>query len=196
MAGVGSSEEGRIFFGRTLARCQALQLLFQAEACGRTVEDVLAGDYAVSQGPLDEYGRDLALGTFSCIPELDHVVANASERWEVSRMPAVDRNLMRVAVYEILHVDEVPVAVTIDESVELAKAFGTDDSAKFINGVLGRVVRDNVDPALIAAEQERAAQAAAEAAEARQAAAVPADTADAARASSLADLAALDGEAE
>ena len=190
MAGVGSSEEGRIFFGRTLARCQALQLLFQAEACGRTVEDVLAGDYAVSQGPLDDYARELALGTSSCIPELDQLVANASERWEVSRMPAVDRNLMRVAVYEILHVDTVPVAVTIDESVELAKAFGTDDSAKFINGVLGRVVRDNVDPALIAAEQERAQQAAAEA---KQASSAPAEPA---RATSLADLAALDGVAQ
>jgi N utilization substance protein B len=163
VAGVGSSEEGRIFFGRTLARCQALQLLFQAEACGRTVEDVLAGDYAVSQGPLDEYGRDLALGTFSCIPELDHVVANASERWEVSRMPAVDRNLMRVAVYEILHVDEVPVAVTIDESVELAKAYGSDESYRFINGLLGRVARrmdEGVDVIAAAHEEMDARKAA------------------------------------
>lgn len=130
------------FHGRTLARSQALQLLFQAEATGRSVEDVLAGDYALSQGPLDEYGRELALGADSMRPVLDAIISASSHNWALGRMPAVDRNLLRIALYEMLYEDEVAVAVTIDEMVELAKAYGTDESSRFVNGLLGRVADD------------------------------------------------------
>mgnify|MGYP003372766280 CR=1 FL=1 len=112
--------------GRTLARCQALQLLFQAEACGRSVADVLAGDYVLSEGPLVEYGEQLARGTDEHRAELDHVLSGAARNWSISRMSATDRNLLRVA-----------------ECVELAKAFGSsDESSRFVNGVLGRVAVD------------------------------------------------------
>ena len=128
------------FFGRTLARAQAMQLLFQAEACGRDVDAVLdGGEYALDQGPLEEYAGELARGTAGLIPEIDRVLGRFSEGWGVSRMPGVDRNLLRQAVYEMVAVEEVDPAVTIDETVELAKVFGTDDSFKFINGLLGRV---------------------------------------------------------
>ena len=128
------------FFGRTLARAQAMQLLFQAEACGRAVDDVVeGGEYALDQGPLDEYAELLARGTAGLIPEIDRVLERFSEGWGVSRMPAVDRNLLRQAIYEMVAVEEVDPAVTIDETVELAKAFGTDDSPRFVNGLLGRV---------------------------------------------------------
>ena len=127
------------FGGRTLARAQALQLLFQAEATDRTVYEVLEGDYALSQGPLDPFGEMLARGADDMRHELDAVISATSSNWSVSRMPSVDRNLLRLALYEMLEVDEVAIAVTIDESVELAKAFGSEESPKFINGVLGRV---------------------------------------------------------
>lgn len=130
------------FYGRTLARSQALQLLFQAEVGGRTVEDVLGGDYALSQGPLDDYGRELAVGSDSNRDVLDAIIASASRNWSVRRMPAVDRNILRIALFEMLFEDEVPVAVTIDEMVELAKAYGTDESGSFVNGILGRVATD------------------------------------------------------
>ena len=117
-------------------------------------------------------------------------------------MPATDRNLLRVSVYELLHVDEVPVAVTIDESVELAKAFGTDDSAKFINGLLGRIARESdvlrAEPADGAAAQD-AEPANAEPADAGEDEAAHEDASPASepeRSSSLADLAAQDGSAE
>ena len=133
----------RKFGGRTLARSQALQLLFQAEALGRTVPEVLAGPYALSQDePLDEYGERLALGTDGMRHELDAIISRSSTNWSVERMPSVDRNLLRLAIYEMLEVDEVAIAVTIDESVELAKAYGTDESSRFINGVLGKVSSD------------------------------------------------------
>lgn len=130
------------FGGRTLARSQALQLLFQAEATGRSVEAVLAGPYALSQGPLDEFGEQLALGADGMRQELDTIIEGASTNWSVGRMPSVDRNLLRLALYEMLEVNEVAVPVTIDESVELAKAFGTDESSRFVNGLLGRVATE------------------------------------------------------
>lgn len=149
------------FGGRTLARSQALQLLFQAEANARAVLDVLDGEYALSQGPLDDYARRLALGADECRPDLDPVIAMRSTGWSVARMNAVDRNLLRLALYEMLYVDEVDVPVTIDECVELAKAYGTDESSRFVNGILGRVADDleagtDVVAAARAAAHERA----------------------------------------
>ncbi len=125
--------------GRTLARSQALQILFQAEATERSVADVLNGPFALSEGPLDDYARQLALGTDEQRHDLDAVIGWASTNWSVSRMPSVDRNLLRLALFEMLDVEEVAIAVTIDETVELAKAYGTDESPRFVNGLLGRV---------------------------------------------------------
>ncbi len=133
----------RRFGGRTLARSQALQLLFQAEATDRSVEEVLAGEYALSdEEPLDEFARQLAVGTDEKRDEIDGIISRASTNWSVDRMPSVDRNLLRMALYEMLFVDEVAVAVAIDESVELAKAYGTDESSRFINGLLGSIAHE------------------------------------------------------
>ena len=130
------------FGGRTLARSQALQLLFQAEANSRAVLSVLDGDYALSEGPLDDYASRLALGADEARPELDAIISTRSASWSLSRMNGVDRNLLRLALYEMLYVGEVEVPVTIDECVELAKAYGTDESSRFVNGLLGRVADD------------------------------------------------------
>ena len=148
------------FGGRTLARSQALQLLFQAEATGRTVYEVLEGDYALSEGPLDPFGEMLARGADDMRSDLDAVIEVTSSNWSISRMSSVDRNLLRLALYEMLEVDEVAVAVTIDESVELAKAYGSDDSFRFINGLLGRVARrmDEGIDVVAAAREELAAR--------------------------------------
>ena len=129
--------------GRTLARSQALQLLFQAEARRLSIDDVLSGEYLITKGPLDPYAEELARGTFDHLAEIDRVLQRVSENWALGRMPGADRNLLRLAVYELrfsgLDIDD---AVVINEAVELAKAYGTDDSSSFVNGVLGRVVRD------------------------------------------------------
>lgn len=130
------------FGGRTLARAQALQLLFQADVNNRTVEEVLSGDYAISDGPLDPYGQELALGVDSRRYALDAVIRASSASWSLSRMPVVDRNILRLALYEMIEEDDITVAVAIDEAVELAKAFGTDESPRFINGVLGSIAAD------------------------------------------------------
>lgn len=127
--------------GRTLARSQALQLLFQAEMLDEDVEEVLAGDYLLSKGPLDPYGEELARGVGANLERIDEVLRSVSENWRLDRMSAVDRNILRVAVYEMrmLPGERPDQAVVIDEAVEIAKAYGTDDSARFVNGVLGRI---------------------------------------------------------
>lgn len=127
------------FVGRSLARSQALQLLFQAELRDRSVEDVLTQGPCLEKGPLDDFGRELALGVEDSLRELDTIISARSAAWPVERMPLVDRNLLRIAIYEMFYVKEVDIAVAIDECVELAKAYGTDETPRFVNGILGRV---------------------------------------------------------
>lgn len=135
--------DSSLLHGRTLARCQALQILFQAEATGRSVEDVLASDYVLSEGPLDPYAEQIARGAGSCLSELDATLEDAAQNWSLSRMSSTDRNLLRLALYEIKYVNDVDPAVSISECVELAKAFGSsDESSRFVNGILGHVVRE------------------------------------------------------
>lgn len=130
--------------GRTLARSQALQILFQAEALDLSVDTVLAGDYLISKGPLDAYAVELARGCHDNIDRIDYALKSVSMNWSLYRMPGTDRNLLRLAVYEMRFLTgdaAIDDAVIINEAVEIAKAFGTDESSRFVNGVLGRISR-------------------------------------------------------
>ena len=92
--------------------------------------------------PADEaiaYARHLVTGVQEHQAEIDGLIDRYADRWTIERMPMVDRNVVRIAVFELLWGDDVPVAVAINEAVELAKAFSTDDSGRFVNGVLGRI---------------------------------------------------------
>ena len=129
------------FAGRTLARSQALQLMFQAESRNMQVCDVLATNYLLSEGPLDDFGKRLALGTDELRDKLDALISRVITNWNLNRLLSVDRNILRLALYEMIKVDDVDIAVTINESVNLAKAYGTDESSHFVNGVLGQVAR-------------------------------------------------------
>ncbi len=128
---------------RSRARRQALQILYQREVTGQSVGRILADRAFVDDefGPDEpgEFCRTLVLGTEEHIDEIDGRIGAVSEHWVVSRMPLVDRNILRSAVHELLYMDEVPPSVTINEAVELAKTYGGEDSSKFVNGVLGRI---------------------------------------------------------
>jgi N utilization substance protein B len=125
---------------RHRARLQALQILYQRDVTGRTVPSILDEEaYSTEDGEPDDFCRSLALGVESEIERVDHLIGEISEHWIVSRMPLVDRNILRLATWEILFSEDVPMSVAINEAVELAKAYGGDDSSKFINGVLGKV---------------------------------------------------------
>ena len=128
---------------RTQNRMQALQLVFQAEALDKSLKDLLEeNSYVLEDGLLDEYARELALGVEEHIPELDRQIDAVSTNWDIDRMPKVDKCIMRIALYEMQYVDEIPVNVAISEAVEIAKLYGTDESSKFINGLLGNIARN------------------------------------------------------
>ena len=88
------------------------------------------------------YGRALASGVRDNIKDIDAHVDRLAEGWPVDRQPAVDRNILRIAIYEISHVDSVPPVVAVDEAVELAKRYSTAESGKFVNGVLAGYLRE------------------------------------------------------
>lgn len=125
---------------RSRARLQALQVLYQADITATAPDAILAeGSYNTEDGEITDFCRSLVLGIGSRLDEIDDAIARTSKHWAISRMPLVDRNILRLATYEILFCDSVPVSVAINEAVELAKAYGGDDSSRFVNGVLGRI---------------------------------------------------------
>jgi N utilization substance protein B len=125
---------------RTRARRQALQILYQREITGESVASILAsGTYNIEDGEPSEYCRALALGTEERQAEIDAEIEATSQHWTLMRMPFVDRNILRLATFEILYEPEVPDSVAINEAVEMAKVYGGEDSSKFVNGVLGRI---------------------------------------------------------
>ena len=128
--------------GRTRARSQAIQLLFQAQVQDIDVFDLLAGGvYALEDGPLDPFGEELARGVAVNRISIERMLDNISRMWSYARMPMVDRCIMSVALFEMFCQDETPVSVAINEAVELAKAYAGDDSSAFVNGILGNVAK-------------------------------------------------------
>ena len=125
---------------RTRARRQALQILYQRDITGETVNRILGlKTYSLEDGEPDEYCREVVAGVERYLDTIDKTIGEVSENWVVSRMPLVDRNILRIATYEILYDAQVPPSVAINEAVELAKVYGGDDSSKFVNGVLGKI---------------------------------------------------------
>ncbi len=131
---------------RTKARKRALDILFQADVRGDDLPVVLAAEAKrAANEPAREaswlYAREVVDGVIDNRDAIDEQITTFAKDWTLARMPAVDRALLRIAVWEILYNDEVPAAVAIDEAVELAKEFSTDESGSFIHGVLARVAR-------------------------------------------------------
>lgn len=124
---------------RTKARKRALDVLFEAEQRGVRPHDVYLRVAGEVSSPLNPYTEILVNGVVAEIDRIDELIATYAEGWSMDRMPAVDRNLLRIGVYEIMFVADVPSTVAIDEAVTLAGELSTDDSPSFINGVLGRI---------------------------------------------------------
>jgi N utilization substance protein B len=129
---------------RSKARKRAVDLLYEADLRGVDAVSTLAERIALADPPINDYTVELVEGVTARREEIDHMLADYSEGWTVARMPDVDRAILRVGMYELLWADDIPDAVAIDEAVELAKALSTDDSPKFVNGILGRVLRDQI----------------------------------------------------
>jgi len=131
---------------RTKARKRALDILFSSDVRGDELAVTLAAEARrAASEPAREaswlYAREIIDGIIDHRDDIDESIVTHSRDWKIERMPAVDRALLRMGVWEILYNDEVPTAVAIDEAVELAKEFSTDDSGAFVHGVLARVAR-------------------------------------------------------
>jgi N utilization substance protein B len=125
---------------RRRARRHALDILYQADITQRPAAQVLEERRELED--VDEFTAELVLGVADRADELDRLIGEHAEGWTVHRMAVVDRNVLRLACYEMLWREDVPVAVAIDEAVEAAKALSTEDSGRFVNGILGRIARE------------------------------------------------------
>jgi N utilization substance protein B len=127
---------------RRLVRRLALQTLYEVDSVGHLPQEVIAR-HIQAQKDLDEGGaeflRRLVLGTLGARPELDELIAECAPEWPVEQLAVVDRNILRLAIWEFAGSDETPLKVAINEAVELAKRYGSDSAPRFINGVLGTI---------------------------------------------------------
>lgn len=128
---------------RSDARERALYLLYEAHSKAIAPADTI--DLQVIEP--DELTRTLVLGVGAHVDEIDGHIADKAEGWTIARMPVLDLNVMRLAVFELAHRPDVPTAVVLDEAVTLAKRFSTDDSGRFVNGVLAAVAESVRSPA-------------------------------------------------
>jgi transcription antitermination protein NusB len=131
--------------GRHAARKRAVDLLFEAEARNLTAAEVadsrtLLANSKSDIDPLNPYSVTVARGVTEHRAHIDDLISTHLQGWTLERLPAVDRAILRVAVWELLHAEDVPEPVAVDEAVELAKELSTDDSPGFVNGVLGQVM--------------------------------------------------------
>ena len=122
--------------GRRAARRTALFVLYQWDVTGQPIASLYEGE-------VDEFARETAEAVVANAPELDRRITEAAEEWTADRLGAIERNILRIAVHE-LDGDDVPDEVAIDEAVTLAKRYATDDAARLVNGILGRIVRERV----------------------------------------------------
>jgi len=132
---------------RTKARKRALDVLYAADARSADPLDVLTERVENTEAtPFGEYSEAIVRGYVEHRDRIDDLIGEHAEGWTLDRMPAVDRAILRIAVYELVYSVDVPPAVAVDEAVELAKSLSTDNSPRFINGVLGQIV--TIAPAL------------------------------------------------
>jgi transcription antitermination protein NusB len=124
---------------RTKARKRALDILYEADLMGLDPTTTLRLRLAQADPPVPPYSVDLVEGVVAHRSELDRLISTLAEGWTLGRMPAVDRNVLRLGAFELLYRSDVPEGVAVSEAVELVGRLSTDESATFVNGVLAKV---------------------------------------------------------
>lgn len=129
---------------RRKARELAIQILYQIEMSASDPREVLDLFWKGNETPEEtrRFAVELVEGTFRNRKEIDQIIEQHSIHWRLARMAVVDRNILRLAVYELLYAHDVPTNVALDEAIEIAKKFGTSDSSAFINGILDNVAKE------------------------------------------------------
>jgi N utilization substance protein B len=128
---------------RHKARQIALQALFQADVGGIPIEEALEALLQEEQVPKEvvDFATKLATGAWEHREEIDKLIQDCAPHWTIERMANVDRNILRIATYEIVYMPSIPHSVSINEAIELAKVFGSSASSRFVNGILGSIVK-------------------------------------------------------
>lgn len=131
---------------RRKARESALQILFQFDFHSGEQMELISRYWEGNPCPekAKVFAEQLVLGTLEHLKEIDELIGTYALHWKPERFFAIDRNIIRIAVYEILYKDDIPLKVTIDEALEIAKKFSTEDSAKFINGMLDKIAKSHL----------------------------------------------------
>lgn len=135
---------------RSKARKQALDLLYETDIRGTNLVETLVARDIPAEGPdarpIREYTRELVNGVSDNRRKIDELITTYAQGWDMDRLPAVDRNILRLGIFEILWSSAVPTSVAIDEALILAKELSSDDSSKYIHGVLGRIasIKDTI----------------------------------------------------
>ena len=135
---------------RSKARKQALDLLYETDIRGTNLVETLVSRDIPAEGPdarpIREYTNELVNGVSDNRRKIDELITTYAQGWDMDRLPAVDRNILRLGIYEILWSTDVPMSVAIDEALILAKELSSDDSSKYIHGVLGRIasIKDTI----------------------------------------------------
>jgi N utilization substance protein B len=132
---------------RRRAREYALQLLFQLDITGDRLSDELLDEFwegNKEDSEVRDFADSIVRGTIGHLDTIDSLIRDATEHWELERMPVIDRNILRAATYELLYRPDIPPSVAINEAIELAKKYSTEDSYRFINGVLDRIQQSRI----------------------------------------------------
>ena len=126
---------------RTKSREYALQMLYQADIRRADPQQVLEGFWREPEpaGEIKAFANELFSGTMAHLADIDAVIASHADNWDIKRMAVIDRNILRLGAFELLHQEGVPPKVCINEAIELAKRFGDAESGKFINGILDAI---------------------------------------------------------
>ncbi|WP_016998037.1 transcription antitermination factor NusB [Kocuria atrinae] len=132
---------------RSKARVRAVEILFEAEQRDESIQDALNRRRDNSTSKINPYTVDILEGFYDRAEDIDEFLETYSQGWTLERMPAVDRNVLRVGAWELLYNDEIPDAVAVSEAVAVARELSTDDSPRFVNGLLGRLQK--VKPSLL-----------------------------------------------
>ncbi len=132
---------------RRRAREYVLQILFQIEITGNKLSDDVLNEFWKDKDEateVKEFTQSIVSGTIEHIVPLDEIIKNAAEHWSLDRMAVVDKNILRAAAYELIYRADIPASVAINEALEIAKKYSTEESASFLNGILDKIAKEKI----------------------------------------------------
>lgn len=126
---------------RRKSREHTLKILYRRDITKENIDEIIKCYWKENKinSQITSFSEQLAKGTIKNIEKIDKTIEKVSEHWSLNRMSVIDRNILRMAVQELIFIEDIPPKVTIDEAIEIAKKFGTDDSADFVNGLLDKI---------------------------------------------------------